>query len=148
MARHKRRTADEAEPTELLRGDSADGVAVPDPEATTPIVAHVLYLGGPGRPTPFTSTTESRETARYFAGKDGRVWETSGPGAEIYGASHIDHDRLLRDLTGRGKGRCKHTNAWEVKQAKAYVVQWSEHLLDWTGIDRSEARDRVRAAFV
>ena len=38
-----------------------------------------------------------------------------------------------RALKGYGKGKAKWENAIEVAQARAYVLRWSEHLLDWKG---------------
>ena len=146
VGRRTKRVRTDAE-IKLLRGDSPDGVAVPDPLAETSIVEHVLYLGGAGRATPFTSTTHSRDAALHFAGEDGRVWSATAKQADLHGATYVDNGRLLRDLTGKGKGRCKHTSPWEVKQARANVELWSEHLLDWSNVDALEVKDRVRGTF-
>jgi len=48
----------------LFRGDAASGVGIPRPDADPSIVRHILYLDGPGRETPYLSTTESRIFAR------------------------------------------------------------------------------------
>jgi hypothetical protein len=131
----------------LYRGDSKDAVCVPDPTARLSFVEHILYLGGYGRPTPFTSVTEREEAARRFAGKRGRVWNTNVPTTRSQGAKHHSRDRLLRDLRGHGRGIAKWTSAWEVAQARANVLRWSEHLLDWSEVDANDIDARVKAAF-
>lgn len=132
---------------DLYRGDSAEGVSVPAPRSPTKIVAHILYLDGPGRSTPFTSTTESRAVASTFAGRMGAVWGTSPPIAEEQGAAHISLKRLLADLKSTGKGECAWTDPWEVAQARVFVERSSEHLLDWRQVDERVIAQRVRATF-
>lgn len=85
-------------PQPLFRGDDAEAVAYPDPSSNRAIVSHILYLDGIGRPTPFTSTSDSRDSA-----------------------------------------------ALEVAQARAYVLRWSEHLLDWKG--RASIASAIANAF-
>ncbi|MBI4700356.1 MAG: hypothetical protein HY744_04160 [Deltaproteobacteria bacterium] len=131
----------------LYRGDAAAGPAVPDPTSRTSLVAHVLYLGGPGRSTPFTSTTESVEVAEYFAGQTGQVWQTDVPTATTAGAEHLPRKQLLENLRGFGKGKAKWHDAFEVAQAAAYVAQWSEHLLDWTTVAAEMIEEKVRGTF-
>ena len=121
----------------LYRGDDAAGVAVPDPSSTTSVVPHILYLGGRGRLTPYTSTTESKEVGAYFAGHRGTVWLATASGAVVAGAKHRSQGQLLQDLRGRGKGNARWSNSFEVAQAASYVEQWSEHLLDWSDVPPS-----------
>lgn len=132
---------------DLYRGDDAKAVTVPDPKSKTGIVPHILYLGGKGRATPFSSTTESEDHAEVFAGKDGTVWETDVATANKQGAKHLSRTDLLSNLKGYGKGKAKWTDAFEVKQAAAYVQQWSEHLLDWSGVDTSSIEGKVKSTF-
>ena len=131
----------------LYRGDDASGVAVPDPSSSTSIVPHVLYFGGRGRYTPYTSTTESVEVAERFAGRRGAVWSTTVPRAVAEGAKHRSRWQLLQDLRGRGKGQAKWSNSFEVAQAASYVEQWSEHLLDWSGRPPSDISFAIGRTF-
>jgi hypothetical protein len=131
----------------LFRGDDAGGPALPDPEASLNLVAHILYLGGPGRRTPYSSTTESEEVAEHFARPGGAVFETSSARARSTGAGHIPRKRLLQDLRAYGKGLAKWTDAWEVAQARNYVEQWSEHLLDWRSVSPADIRKAISTAF-
>ena len=107
----------------LFRGDSAGGLSTPDPSADTGIVAHVLFLGGYGRATPFHSTTESESAAAHFAGSEGRVYRTTVPVAQAAGVEHVAHIELLRLLRGKGQGRAKWPSALEVATARRYVEQ-------------------------
>ncbi len=115
----------------LFRGDAADGVAPPDPAANASIVAHILYLDGAGRSTPFQSTTESEEVASHFAGRRGRIYQTSAKAAEARAVGHVSRTELIRLLRGKGQGRAKWSSAAEVMQARRYVELWAEHLLDF-----------------
>lgn len=130
----------------LYRGDGA-APELPDPSAKTSLVEHILYIGGRGRPTPFTSTTESEETAEYFAGPKGAVWVTDVRTATRERATHLPRKQLLQDLRGYGRGRAKWTSAWDVVQAASYVRQWSEHLLEWSSVDTSGIRTAFGNAF-
>jgi hypothetical protein len=118
---------------QLYRGDHAQSVALPDPKASPKIVAHILYLGGMGRPTPFTSTSDSKQAAAHFARPRGKVWQTDEPTARGNGARYVSKKDLLHLLHGYGKGRAGWPNAIEVASARAFVLMWSEHLLDWSG---------------
>ena len=53
----------------LWRGDSRDGLTRPVPNANRSIVRHILFFGWRGCDTPYHSTSESRENAKYFAGE-------------------------------------------------------------------------------
>lgn len=131
----------------LFRGDEKAGVTAPDPKSKTRIVPHILYLGGKGRETPYSSTSESREVAQVFAGSVGQVWKTRVSAAQTRGAKHLPRKQLLQDLRGKGKGKAKWTDAWEVAQAAAYVQLWSEHLLDWSGVSSSDITSKISATF-
>lgn len=121
----------------LLRGDSKTGVRVPAPTADDSIIRHVLYLEGPGRETPYLSTSESPEAAMFFA-QGGMVWSTFVKKANDNGVRHISNSELLSQMKGNGKGKAKWDDAFEVMQARRYVEQWSEHLLDFREISEPE----------
>jgi hypothetical protein len=131
----------------LFRGDDRVGPAVPDPSSNTGIVEHVLYLGGRGRKTPSSSTSESEEVAEHFAGARGQVWRTSASAASTAGAKHLARKQLLENLKGFGRGKAKWNDAFEVAQAARYVDEWSEHLLDCSGASASDIGDAVARAF-
>ena len=118
----------------LFRGDSAAGVSHPDPGANDSIVAHILYLDGAGRSTPYQSTTESEDVALHFAGRQGRAYHTSAGRAEARSVQHIGLIELVKLLKGSGQGRAKWSSKFEVMQARRYVEQWAEHLLDYRGV--------------
>jgi hypothetical protein len=124
----------------LYRGDGDAGVSVPVPDADSAIVRHILYLGGYGRETPYSSTTEVPEIAQRFA-KRGRVWKTTVAAASSAGVSHVARIELLELLKGTGKGKAAWGNAYEVLQARRYVEQHAEHLLDFSPLDGSPKDD-------
>lgn len=110
----------------LLRGDSKSGIRTPSPNANDSIVRHILYLESPGRETPYLSVTEELEVAKVFA-QGGAVWRTFVKKANDNGVRHISNSELLLCM----KGKAKWDDAFEVMQARRYVEQWSEHLLDF-----------------
>ncbi len=118
----------------LFRGDCQEEVTRPVPAADRSIVRHVLYLDGAGRATPYVSTTESALVAERFAGKSGRVWETTVPKARSQGVDHRGRTELLSLLKGKGKGDCTWHSAFEVMNARRYVEEWQEHLLDFGSV--------------
>lgn len=120
---------------------------MPEPTATLSIVAHILYMGGRGRATPYSSTTESDDVARYFAGPGGGVWETTPAAATREGAKHLPRKQLIQNLRRFGKGKAKWHDAWEVTQAANFVEQWSEHLLDWAGTPPATISTAVTRSF-
>jgi hypothetical protein len=122
----------------LLRGDAKSAVRIPCPTADDSIVRHVLYLEGPGRETPYLSTSEELEAARFFA-RGGAVWSTLVKQAKQNGVHHISNLDLLSCMKGNGKGKAKWDDAFEVMQARRYVEQWAEHLLDFREISDPEA---------
>ncbi|MEI7869450.1 MAG: hypothetical protein WCI11_16290 [Candidatus Methylumidiphilus sp.] len=131
----------------LLRGDCKEGVRPPVPNADDSVVRHILYLEGPGRETPYLSATESREVAEYFAGPSGIVWQTMVSKLKERGITHLNKADLLTMLKGNGKGKAKWDSPYEVMQARRYVEQWSEHLLDFREIeDATTAVSQVFAA--
>lgn len=119
----------------LFRGDGAKGCSTPDPSGQPSIVAHILYLDGPGRATPYHSTTESEGVAKHFAGRAGTVYRAMAREAEEHGVTHLSRVELMNLLRGKGKGNAKWTSALEVMTARKYVEQWSEHLLDFRDVD-------------
>jgi hypothetical protein len=121
----------------LLRGDSKSGVRAPSPSADDSIVRHILYLEGPGRETPYLSASESSEAAEFFA-QGGTVWSTFVKRANENGVRHISNSELLSLMQGNGKGRAKWDDAFEVMQARRYVEQWAEHLLDFKEISEPD----------
>ena len=133
--------------TKLYRGDSRAGVAVPDPGSKTPVVAHVLYLGGAGRSTPFSSVSGRREAASHFAGTRGKVWETDSATALAMNARHIENLQLMADLRGVGKGICRGPNAVSVASARVYVERWNEHLLHWCDVDQANIGAAIAKSF-
>ena len=121
----------------LYRGDSKDGVSVPSPHADNSIVRHVLFLEGPGRETPYLSASEEYDAASNFA-TGGIVWETFVKVAKLEGVKHLGRTELLSLMKGNGKGKAKWSRPFEVMQARRYVEQWSEHLLDFREVDDPE----------
>ncbi len=134
----------------LLRGDGADEVGLPAPDGDTSIVRHVLYMEGPGRETPYLSTSELREAAEHFAGRGGRVWSAMLRVLRREGLGHVSRRDLLDLLRGTGKGRAKWHSAFEVAQARRYAEQWHEHLVDFAPldpIDEAQLREVVDRCF-
>lgn len=117
----------------LFRGDARNAVCVPNPDADDSIVRHVMYLEGPGRETPYLSTSEEYELAEMFS--NGAVWETFVAVARKESVGHISRTELLSLMRGNRKGKAKWPNAFEVMQARRYVEQWGEHLLDFREVD-------------
>lgn len=116
----------------LYRGDGKQSVCIPRPDADDSIVRHIMYFEGPGRETPYLSTSEEFELANNFA--NGAVWQTLVKIAKAEFVGHISKTELLSLMKGNGKGKAKWPNAFEVMQARRYVEQWGEHLLDFRGI--------------
>ena len=115
----------------LYRGDYKGMIRRPVPSADDSVVRHILYLDGPGRDTPYLSTTEEEAVAKRFAGTKGAVWQTTVKKAKNLGVGHLSKTDLLSQLNGNGKGRAKWDSPFEVMQARRYVEQSSEHLLDF-----------------
>ncbi|WP_130321741.1 hypothetical protein [Sphingomonas sp. BK036] len=128
----------------LFRGDHKDSVCIPTPHADDSIVRHVMYLEGPGRETPYLSTTEHRGVAETFA-QDGGVWQTSVAHAKASGVTHISKSELLGLMQGNGKGKAAWPDASEVMEARRYVEEHSEHLLDFRPV--ADAAASVKAVF-
>lgn len=117
----------------LYRGDEKQSVCIPSPDADDSIVRHVMYFEGPGRETPYLSTSEDFESAENFS--NGAVWQTLVRIARAESVGHIGRAELLLLMKGNGKGKAKWPNPFEVMQARRYVEQWGEHLLDFRGIE-------------
>jgi len=117
----------------LFRGDAKDSVCVPNPDADDSIVRHVMYFEGPGRETPYLSTSEEYELAENFA--NGTVWQTYVKLAKKESVGHIGRTELLSLMKGNGKGKAQWPNPFEVMQARRYVEQWGEHLLDFREVE-------------
>ncbi|MCP4655546.1 MAG: hypothetical protein GY856_09025 [bacterium] len=134
----------------LFRGDAQECVSLPTPDADPSIVRHILYLDGPGRETPYLSTTESDHVAERFAGNDGQVRQTWVRSARENGIRHIGRSELRNILKGSGKGTAKWHSAFEVMQARRYVEEWLEHLFDFRPIhdlSLNELRQMVDSVF-
>ncbi len=131
---------------DLYRGDAATSVSVPTPGADDNVVRHILWLGGAGQETPYTSTTHSHATAQYFA-RAGRIWTTTRPLAILHGAALIEQSELLQNLKGKGKGRRFQSAPRHVARARVLAERHQEHLLDWTGTKPSEIAGRIAATF-
>jgi hypothetical protein len=129
---------------QLFRGDLIAGIRPPAPSADDSIVRHILYLEGPGRETPYLSTSEDLETAKYFGEKQ-TVWKTSVQIAKSHKVGHISNSELLTLLKGNGKGKATWDQAYEVMTARRYVEQWSEHLLDFR--DNADVNASTAAVF-
>lgn len=116
----------------LYRGDEQHSVCVPNPCADSSIVRHIMYFEGPGRDTPYLSTSEEYALAENFS--NGAVWQTHVKIAKAESVEHISRTELLSLMKGNGKGKATWPNPFEVMQARRYVEQWGEHLLDFRGI--------------
>jgi hypothetical protein len=127
----------------LWRGDSAGGLSRPVPDADASLVRHILYLGGAGRSSPYHSTSEEHGLAERFAGKSGRVYETSVANAKKAGVGHVPQIELLRLLKGKGKGGAKWHSALEVMMARKYVEQWREHILNFAEVPEDADIDAI-----
>lgn len=117
---------------DLYRGDHKDAVGLPDPKSNKSIVRHILYLDGPGRETPYLSSSEDYAVAKRFAGRDGRVWKTNDASCIEQQVVHIGNADLLGMLKGRGHGDAKWDSALEVKMARRYAEETREHLLQFS----------------
>lgn len=73
-----------------------------------------------------------------FFAQGGMVWSTFVKKANDNGVRHISNSELLSQMKGNGKGKAKWDDAFEVMQARRYVEQWSEHLLDFREISEPE----------
>jgi hypothetical protein len=96
-----------------------------------------MYFEGPGRESPYLSTSEEYDLAENFS--NGAVWQTLVKIAEAESVAHISRTELLSMMKGNGKGLAKWPNAFEVMQARRYVEQWGEHLLDFREIGNPAA---------
>lgn len=135
----------------LLRGDDKAAVCLPVPQAPASIVRHVLFLEGPGRETPYLSTTEDDDVAARFAGRSGAIWWTSVAKVQAQSLRYISKGELLEVLRGKGKGDAAWPRASEVQTARAYVELWGEHLIDFRRLQASspsEVGDVVCALFL
>ena len=116
----------------LFRGDAWDAVSVPTPDADDSIVRHIMYFEGKGRETPYLSTSENYAIAENFS--DGAVWKTLVKTVKKESVGHISKSELLSLMKGNGKGKARWQNAFEVMQARRYVEEWGEHLLDFRDV--------------
>ena len=117
----------------LFRGDGKGAVSVPNPKADDSIVRHIMFFEGPGRETPYLSTSEEYDIAEKFS--SGAVWETFVKIAKRESVLHISRTELLSLMKGKGKGKAEWPSAFEVMQARRYVEQWGEHLLDFRTVE-------------
>lgn len=63
------------------------------------------------------------------------MYRTDARKAESHAVGHLSRTELMRLLRGKGQGRARWPSAYEVMQARRYVEQWAEHLLDFGDID-------------
>jgi hypothetical protein len=88
------------------------------------------------------------EAAEFFAGSDGSVWCTSVTKARSHRVTHISNKELMGLLKGKGKGRGEWRSAIEVAQARRYVEEWAEHLLDFSSVGNDlDAAEMAAAIF-
>jgi hypothetical protein len=116
----------------LFRGDQPGGVRPPTHAADKSIVRHILYLEGPGRDTPYLSCTEIEDTAKRFAGRSGKIYQTFPPAWNEENVKHRSRKELLDLLKGDGKGDAKWHDAFELAIARKYVEEHQEHLCDFS----------------
>ncbi len=88
---------------------------------TTPSCA-MYFLEGPGRKTPYVSTSEQYDLAENFA-KAGAVWKVYVQNAQPKGVNHINKFDLLAVMKGNRKGKAKWPESYDVMQARRYVEQ-------------------------
>lgn len=134
----------------LFRGDSVEIPDPPRPRADPSLVLHILQLDGPGQPSPYLSTTESEDTAAYFANPKGFVLSTSVPVLREAAVRYIGKTELLQLLVGIGKGDARWHSAAEVKRAAHLVEQHAEHLASFRPhheADEEQLRQVVRKTF-
>lgn len=131
----------------LYRGEGSSSLTVPTPQANKSIVRHVLYLEGQGRETPYLSTTEFRETAGRFAGRNGSIFNTMPKEWNKSAVKHRSRRELLDLLKGTGKGDAAWNNAFEVLRANQYVEEHAEHLADFSVIQPDSIQSVVSLIF-
>jgi len=103
-----------------------------------------LYLGGAGRESPYLSLTEDEDVAKRFAGKEGKVYESSARLLKQHEVGHITRQELTQWLKGTGKGRAQWPNVFDVLRARQYVEENAEHLADFSDLD-SRTSEELRA---
>ena len=131
----------------LYRGENSSTPTIPTPQANKSIVRHILYLEGQGRETPYLSTSESEDTARRFAGRNGSIFRAipkEWPKSEV---KHRSRKELLDLLKGKGKGDAAWSSAVEVLRAHQYVEEHAEHLADFSDIQPQDAGTTVNVIF-
>jgi hypothetical protein len=129
---------------QVYRGNSDDVAGRPEPSADSNLVRHVLYLGGPGRSSPYLSLTADRATAVDF----GTLWESSVAALNSAGARHLPTEALITALK-RNQGRSKWPSARDRQRALKYVEQHGEELADYRSFsDARSALAAVNVAFV
>lgn len=127
----------------LFRGDSASGVSLPTPSASSSLVRHILYLEGYGRETPYLSGTENWEMADRFAGHGGHAYTGRPKEWSKLGVKHRSRKELLQLLRGTGQGDASWPSAFEIMRARQYVEEWQEHLADFRELNNL-AEDELR----
>lgn len=134
----------------LFRGDSVDVLQAPDPRSDPSWTRHILQIEGPGQSSPYLSTSESEETARFFAVPKGYLHETDVPRVRQAELGHLGKNDLMQALVGTGKGKAKWHSAREVARAAELVEKHGEHLVDFRPCaddDEPERQARVQKAF-
>ncbi len=123
----------------LFRGDSVAPPGSPATQADPSLVRHILQVDGPGQQSPYLSTTESEETATYFAVPKGFVLSTSVSTLKSAEVGYLGKMELLQLLVGKGKGGARWHSAAEVRRAAHLVEQHAEHLADFRPHDGAPA---------
>jgi hypothetical protein len=131
----------------LYRGENSSNPTIPTPQANKAIVRHILYLEGQGRETPYLSTSESEDTARRFAGRNGNIFRAIPKEWHKSEVKHRSRKELLDLLKGKGKGDAEWSSAVEVLRAHQYVEEHAEHLADFSAIHPEAAESSVNTIF-
>lgn len=129
----------------LFRGDVADGVRVPVPDADRSLVRHLLQLESMGQDSPYLSASESEEVARHFARDDGWVYRAEVPEWGPHQVRHVPSKELLQLLRG-GHGDAHWHSIAEIFEAACNVKRDFEHLADFGRIEPRSTENSAHIA--